>query len=64
VRDSIPILADKKGVLAVLGSALGFATRARAGALAHDGDGVDRMVVRLKRLLKNELEEGREQQQR
>jgi tRNA(Ile)-lysidine synthase len=49
VRESIPILVDRKGVLAVLGSALGYATRARAGALAGDGEGVDRMVVRLQK---------------
>ncbi len=33
-RERIPILADRNGVLAVLGGALGYRTRARAGALA------------------------------
>jgi tRNA(Ile)-lysidine synthase len=44
-RDRIPILADRNGVLAVLGGALGYGTRARAGILAGDRAGVDRMVV-------------------
>ena len=48
-RERIPILADRSGVLAVLGSALGYGTRARAGILAGDRAGVDRMVVHVER---------------
>jgi tRNA(Ile)-lysidine synthetase-like protein len=59
-RSSIPLLADRKGVLAVLGSALGYRTRARAGALAGDSEDADRIEVRTVVY----MEEGREQQQR
>jgi tRNA(Ile)-lysidine synthetase-like protein len=48
-RDAVPILADRKGVLAVLGSALGYATRARAGVPTGDLGGADRIVVRLEK---------------
>jgi tRNA(Ile)-lysidine synthase len=48
-RERIPILADRSGVLAVLGSALGYHTRARAGILAGDLAGVDRMVIHVER---------------
>ena len=48
-RERIPILADRSGVLAVLGGALGYGTRARAGILAGDRAGVDRMVVHIER---------------
>jgi tRNA(Ile)-lysidine synthase len=57
-RDRIPILADRSGVLAVLGGALGYRTRARADILAGDRAGVDRMVVHVER----DMEEGCEQQ--
>jgi tRNA(Ile)-lysidine synthase len=59
-REGIPLLADRKGVLAVLGGALGYRSRARAGARG-DGPGVtDRIEVRIQ----VDREEGREQQQR
>ena len=48
-RERIPILADRSGVLAVLGGALGYGTRARPGILTGDGAGVDRMVVHVER---------------
>jgi len=57
-RERIPILVDRSGVLAVLGGALGYRTRARADILAGDPAGVDRMVVNIER----DMEEGREQQ--
>jgi tRNA(Ile)-lysidine synthetase-like protein len=57
-RERIPILSDRSGVLAVLGGALGYRTRARADILAGDPAGVDRMVVHVER----DMEEGREQQ--
>jgi tRNA(Ile)-lysidine synthase len=57
-RGRIPILADRNGVLAVLGGALGYGTRARADILAEGRAGVDRMVVHVER----DMEEGREQQ--
>jgi tRNA(Ile)-lysidine synthetase-like protein len=57
-RERIPILADRSGVLAVLGGALGYGTRARAGILAGDRAGVDRMVIHVE----HNMEEGREQQ--
>jgi tRNA(Ile)-lysidine synthase len=57
-RDRIPILADRSGVLAVLGGALGYRTRARADILAGDRTDVDRIVVHMER----DMEEGREQQ--
>jgi tRNA(Ile)-lysidine synthase len=57
-RERIPILADRSGVLAVLGGALGYRTRARADILAGDREGVDRMVVHIE----SDMEEGREQQ--
>ncbi len=59
-RDRIPILADRSGVLAVLGGALGYRTRARADILAGDPAGAGRMVVHVD----TDMEEGREQQQR
>jgi tRNA(Ile)-lysidine synthase len=55
-RERMPVLADRKGVLAVLGSALGFSDRARAGALGGDLETADRIEVRI---LKHR-EEGRE----
>ena len=57
-RERIPILTDRSGVLAVLGGALGYGTRARADILAEDRAGGDRMVVHIER----SMEEGREQQ--
>ena len=38
-RDVIPIIADKKGVLAVLGGALGYRNRARTGDGCETGRG-------------------------
>jgi tRNA(Ile)-lysidine synthase len=46
-RERMPLLADKKGVLAVLGSALGYHDRARAGALGGDLEIADRIEVRI-----------------
>jgi len=46
-RERMPLLADKKGVLAVLGSALGYHDRARAGALGDDLESADRIEVRI-----------------
>jgi tRNA(Ile)-lysidine synthase len=60
-RSRLPLLADRKGVLAVLGGALGYRTRARAGALSGDSEDADRIEVRT---VTNNMEEGREQQQR
>ena len=57
-RDRIPILTDRSGVLAVLGGALGYRTRARAGVLAGDRAGVERMAIDVE----ISMEEGREQQ--
>ena len=59
-RSRVPILADRKGVLAVLGGALGYRTRARAGALAEVSVEADRIEVQTGIY----MEEGREQQQR
>jgi len=44
-RDRIPILSDRSGVLAVLGEARGYPTRARAGILAEDRDARDCITV-------------------
>ncbi|MGO9308495.1 MAG: tRNA lysidine(34) synthetase TilS [Spirochaetia bacterium] len=57
-RERIPILSDRSGVLAVLGGALGYCTRARADIVAEDRAGGDRMVVHIE----TSMEEGREQQ--
>ena len=57
-RDRVPILADRDGVLAVLGGALGYRNRTRAGA--PSAGSADRMVICMER----DMEEGREQQQR
>lgn len=46
-RDRVPLLADRKGVLAVLGGALGYRTRARAGVLASDFEDAGRMELRI-----------------
>jgi tRNA(Ile)-lysidine synthase len=57
-REMVPLLADRRGVLAVLGGALGYCTRARAGALGGNRGDEERMVVRME----HDMEEGREQQ--
>ena len=44
-RDRIPILSDRGGVLAVLGEARGYRTRARAGILASDRGARDCITV-------------------
>jgi len=59
-KSRLPLLADRKGVLAVLGGALGYRTRARAGVLAGETEDADRIEVRTV----IHMEEGREQQQR
>ena len=59
-RQLIPLLVDRKGVVAVLGSAVGLGDRVRAGARALPGGRAERIVVRTSR----NLEEDREQQQR
>ena len=59
-RERVPLLADRSGVLAVLGGALGYHTRARAGALAESSASVDRIDVEIV----EDMEEAREQQQR
>jgi tRNA(Ile)-lysidine synthetase-like protein len=59
-RERMPLLADRKGVLAVLGSALGYRSRARAGALGGNSRDADRIEVQIS----IDREEGREQQQR
>ena len=46
-RERIPLLADRKGVLAVLGGALGYRSRARAGALGGELEKADRIEVRI-----------------
>ncbi|HVP18656.1 MAG TPA: tRNA lysidine(34) synthetase TilS [Spirochaetia bacterium] len=45
-RNGVPILADRKGVVAVLGAALGGPSRIRQSALATGDDNVDCIVVR------------------
>ncbi len=57
-RESVPVLVDRRGVLAVLGGALGYPTRARAGAFAEDGGGVDRMVGRLEKAAEKRIGRG------
>lgn len=59
-RHSLPLLTDRKGVVAVLGAAMGYRDRVRAGARSLRGGEAERIVVRVSR----NLEEGREQQQR
>jgi len=58
-RDLIPILSDRDGVLAVLGEARGYRTRARAGILAADRGARDRITVSVQG---GTMEEVREQQ--
>jgi len=58
-RDRIPILSDRDGVLAVLGEARGYRTRARAGILAADRGARDRITVSVQG---GTMEEVREQQ--
>ena len=48
-RQMVPILADRKGIVAILGKAFGYATRARAGALIPGDGNEDRIVVRMSR---------------
>lgn len=56
-RDDVPLLADRRGVLAVLGSALGYTSQAREGAIAGDREDCTRIIVRIE----GDREEGREQ---
>ncbi len=48
-RQMVPILADRKGIVAILGKAFGYADRARAGALIPGDGNEDRIVVRMSR---------------
>jgi len=57
-RDQVPLLADRKGVLAVLGGALGYDSRARAGALADVRGNSPRIIVRINCDAKRDREEG------
>ena len=57
-RDGVPILADRDGVLAVLGGALGYRNRARASIPGSGTGDADRVVIHIDR----DMEEGREQQ--
>lgn len=59
-RQLIPLLVDRKGVVAVLGSAVGLGDLVRVGARAVPGGEAERIVVRTCR----SLEKDREQQQR
>ncbi len=59
-RNAVPVLADRKGVVAILGAALGCPTRSRAGSVAPGGADGDCILVGLT----TNMEEGREQQQR
>jgi len=59
-RERIPLLADRRGILAVLGGALGYRTRTRAGAIGENPEKADCIEV----TTFIEMEEGREQQQR
>jgi len=45
-RQLIPILADRKGVVVVVGHAFGYPNRTRSGALVSDDGDADRIVVR------------------
>ncbi len=58
-RQRVPVLADRKGVVAVLGLAVGHPGRSRSGARIPDGGDVERIIVRAD----GNMEEGREQQQ-
>jgi tRNA(Ile)-lysidine synthetase-like protein len=57
-RDDLPILADRDGVLAILGDALGFETRVRAGSLADESEAGPCVSIQVEHI----QEEGREQQ--
>jgi tRNA(Ile)-lysidine synthase len=46
-RERIPVLADRKGVVAVLGGALGYRNRVRAGAVGRATEVVDRIEVHI-----------------
>jgi len=56
-RDDLPVLADRDGVLAVLGGALGFETRVRVGSLAGEAEAAACFIQ-----VEYIQEEGREQQ--
>ncbi len=57
-RDRIPLLADRRGVLAVLGSALGYGSRIREGAHAEGRGTAPRIVVHIARDAGDGREEG------
>ena len=59
-REKVPLLADRRGILAVLGGALGYRTQICAGAIGEIPEKADCIVV----TTSNDMEEGREQQQR
>ncbi len=46
-RDIVPILVDRRGVVAVLGGAIGYESRARAGVLAGDEVDAERILVHI-----------------
>jgi tRNA(Ile)-lysidine synthase len=57
-RDAIPVLVDRRGVLAVMGEILGYENRVRDGAIAEDRQIVDRILLSARW----DTEERREQQ--
>jgi tRNA(Ile)-lysidine synthase len=57
-RDRIPILADRKGVVAVLGGALGYRSLVRAGATAGSRDDASRIAVRVESDVESDMVEG------
>jgi tRNA(Ile)-lysidine synthetase-like protein len=59
-REKMPLLADRRGILAVLGGALGYRTRTRVGAIGENLEKADCIEV----TTFIDMEEGREQQQR
>ena len=46
-RDTIPVLVDRQGVVAVLGGAVGYESRARAGVLAGNEVDAERILVHI-----------------
>ncbi len=46
-RDAVPVLVDRQGVVAVLGGALGYGSRARAGVLAGNEVDAERILVHI-----------------
>ncbi|HUI70341.1 MAG TPA: tRNA lysidine(34) synthetase TilS [Spirochaetia bacterium] len=48
-RQAVPVLADRRGVVAVLGHAFGYPNGTRSGALVSDDGDADRITVRASR---------------